>query len=116
MPIIDAVVVAGGTPGPDDPLYPLTQGRPKSLLPLAARVAFGFPGEAAQQVKQARVTGKVRVQLRPGSMFVIGLTSPHSLMAASRGKYGEAAGEWTPADALGFSKIMASVLPASGFS
>ena len=63
--------------------------------------------EALFTSSQARVTGKVRVQLRPGSMFVIGLTSPHSLMAASRGKYGEAAGEWTPADALGFSKIMA---------
>jgi argininosuccinate synthase len=47
------------------------------------------------------------VQLRPGSAFVLGVTSPHSLMAASRGKYGESAGEWTPADALGFSKIMA---------
>ena len=59
------------------------------------------------QSSQARVTGKVRVQLRPGSLFVLGVTSPHSLMAVSRGKYGEAAGEWTPADALGFSKIMA---------
>jgi argininosuccinate synthase len=63
--------------------------------------------EALFTSSQTRVTGKVRVQLRPGSMFVLGLTSPHSLMAASRGKYGEAAGEWTPADALGFSKIMA---------
>jgi argininosuccinate synthase len=63
--------------------------------------------EALFASSQARVTGTVRVQLRPGSMFVLGLTSPHSLMAASRGKYGEAAGEWTAADALGFSKIMA---------
>jgi argininosuccinate synthase len=28
-------------------------------------------------------------------------------MAASKGVYGEAVGEWTPADALGFSKIVA---------
>lgn len=63
--------------------------------------------EALFTSSQARVTGKVRVQLRPGSLFVLGVTSPHSLMAASRGKYGEAAGEWTAADALGFSKIMA---------
>jgi argininosuccinate synthase len=63
--------------------------------------------EALYLSSQARVTGKVRVQLRPGSLFVLGVTSPHSLMAASRGKYGEAAGEWTAADALGFSKIMA---------
>ena len=63
--------------------------------------------EALLASSQARVTGKVRVQLRPGSLFVLGVTSPHSLMAVSRGKYGEAAGEWTPADAYGFSKIMA---------
>ena len=63
--------------------------------------------EALFTSSQQRVTGKVRAQLRPGSLLVLGVTSPHSLMAASRGKYGEAAGEWTPADALGFSKIMA---------
>jgi len=63
--------------------------------------------EALLTSSQQRVTGKVRVQLRPGSLFVLGVTSPHSLMAASRGKYGEAAGEWNAADALGFSKIMA---------
>ena len=63
--------------------------------------------EALFLSSQLRVSGKVRVQLRPGSLFVLGVTSPHSLMAASRGKYGEAAGEWTAADALGFSKIMA---------
>jgi argininosuccinate synthase len=28
-------------------------------------------------------------------------------MAASKGVYGESAGEWTPTDALGFSKIVA---------
>lgn len=37
MPLIDAVLVAGGTPAPDEPLYPFTQGRPKALLPLAGR-------------------------------------------------------------------------------
>lgn len=55
---------------------------------------------------QERVTGEVRVSMRPGSLFVEGVDSPHSLMAASRGVYGEAAGEWTPQDALGFSKIV----------
>lgn len=63
--------------------------------------------EALLRSSQARVTGTVRVELRPGSAFILGVTSPHSLMAVSRGKYGESAGEWTPADALGFSKILA---------
>ncbi len=53
------------------------------------------------------MTGDVHVLLRPGSAFVEGVDSPHSLMAASKGVYGEAAGEWTAADALGFSKIAA---------
>jgi argininosuccinate synthase len=63
--------------------------------------------EALLLSSQARVTGEVRLLLRPGHAFVVGVTSPHSLMAASRGKYGEAAGEWTPADAVGFSRILA---------
>ncbi|HEX4153338.1 MAG TPA: argininosuccinate synthase [Steroidobacteraceae bacterium] len=63
--------------------------------------------EALLVCSQARVTGEVHVLLRPGSAFIEGVTSPHSLMAASKGVYGEAAGEWTPADALGFSKMLA---------
>jgi argininosuccinate synthase len=56
---------------------------------------------------QARVTGKVSMLFRTGALFIEGVESPHSLMAASRGVYGESAGEWTAADALGFSKIAA---------
>ncbi len=62
--------------------------------------------EALFASSQERVTGSVRCLLRTGNVFVIGVESPHSLMAASRGKYGEATGEWTPADALGFSRIL----------
>ncbi|HUX73519.1 MAG TPA: argininosuccinate synthase [Steroidobacteraceae bacterium] len=63
--------------------------------------------EALLISSQRRVSGEVAVLLRPGSVFVEGVSSPYSLMAASKGVYGEAAGEWTPADALGFSKILA---------
>jgi argininosuccinate synthase len=63
--------------------------------------------EALLVSSQARVTGEVHVLLRPGSAFIEGVSSPHSLMAASKGVYGEAAGEWTPVDALGFSKMLA---------
>jgi argininosuccinate synthase len=56
---------------------------------------------------QARVSGNVNVLLRPGSVFVEGVSSPYSLMAASKGVYGESAGEWTPTDALGYSKMLA---------
>jgi argininosuccinate synthase len=63
--------------------------------------------EALLISSQARVTGEVHVLFRPGSAFVEGVTSPYSLMAASKGVYGEAAGEWTPTDALGYSKMLA---------
>jgi argininosuccinate synthase len=63
--------------------------------------------EALLLSSQARVTGEVAVLLRPGSCFVEGVESPYSLMKASKGVYGEAVGEWTPQDALGFSKIVA---------
>ncbi|MET0988698.1 MAG: argininosuccinate synthase [Steroidobacteraceae bacterium] len=55
---------------------------------------------------QSRVTGEVKVLYRPGTAFVAGVTSPYSLMAVSKGVYGESAGEWTPQDALGFSKMV----------
>ncbi len=63
--------------------------------------------EALLRSSQARVSGEVRVLFRPGSLFVEGVTSPYSLMTASKGVYGESAGEWTPADALGYSKMLA---------
>ena len=62
--------------------------------------------EALFVASQARVTGEVTVQYRPGSAFVAGVASPYSLMTVSKGVYGEAAGEWTAADALGFSKMV----------
>jgi argininosuccinate synthase len=62
--------------------------------------------EALFLQSQERVTGTVNVLLRPGSVFVEGVDSAYSLMAASKGVYGEATGEWTAADALGFSRIV----------
>jgi argininosuccinate synthase len=61
--------------------------------------------EALLLSSQERVSGTVNLLFRPGSLFVEGVESPYSLMAASKGVYGEAAGEWTAADALGFSRI-----------
>jgi argininosuccinate synthase len=63
--------------------------------------------EALLKSSQTRVSGEVKVAFRPGSVFVEGVSSPYSLMAASKGVYGESAGEWTPTDALGYSKMLA---------
>jgi argininosuccinate synthase len=62
--------------------------------------------EALLLSSQARVTGEVQLLLRTGSLFIEGVDSPYSLMAASRGVYGEAAGEWSASDSLGFSRIV----------
>jgi argininosuccinate synthase len=63
--------------------------------------------EALMLSSQERVTGDVHLLFRPGSVFVEGVESPFSLMSASKGVYGESVGEWSPVDALGFSKIVA---------
>ena len=56
---------------------------------------------------QKRVAGEVHLLFRPGVLFVEGTSSRYSLMKASKGAYGESAGEWTPEDAHGFSKMLA---------
>ncbi len=63
--------------------------------------------EAFMVSSQQRVTGEVRILFRPGVVFVEGVSSPYSLMKASKGAYGESAGEWTAAEAHGFSKMLA---------
>ncbi len=63
--------------------------------------------EALLASSQARVTGEVKLLFRPGSLFVEGVSSPHSLLAATKGKYGESAGEWSAADALGLARMKA---------
>ncbi len=70
--------------------------------------------EALLTQSQTRVSGEVVVTLRTGSLFVEGVSSPYSLMAASRSTYGEAAKDWTPTDAAGFSRLVAlpSILAA----
>ena len=67
--------------------------------------------EALLESSQRRVTGTVNFTLRPGQLFIDGVTSKHSLLAATRGVYGESAGEWTPADAVGYARILS--LPGS---
>ena len=70
-------------------------------LDLAARDV-----EALLASSQQRVSGDVHIRLQPGNLFVTGVSSPHSLLAATRGVYGEAAGEWSAADALGYSRVL----------
>ena len=70
--------------------------------------------EAFLVSSQTRVTGEVKMTLRPGMVFVDGVSSPYSLHSASRAVYGETVGEWTPQDAKGFGRIygMSGILHA----
>lgn len=67
--------------------------------------------EALLASSQRRVSGAVKFTLRPGQLFVDGVESDFSLLAATKGVYGESAGEWTPADALGYARVLS--LPGS---
>ncbi len=62
--------------------------------------------EALLASSQRRVTGSVSVAFRPGQLFVEGVSSPYSLLAATKGVYGESAGEWTASDAVGYARIL----------
>ena len=62
--------------------------------------------EALLASSQERVTGSVKIALRPGQLFIEGVSSPHSLLAATKGVYGESAGEWTASDAVGYARIL----------
>jgi len=62
--------------------------------------------EALLASSQRRVSGSVEFTLRPGNLFIAGVNSPYSLLAASKGTYGESVGEWTAPDALGYSRIL----------
>ena len=62
--------------------------------------------EALLATSQKRVSGTVKFSLRPGQLFIEGVDSPYSLLAATKGVYGESAGEWTASDAVGYARIL----------
>ena len=61
--------------------------------------------EAFLESTQTTVTGDVRVHLEQGRVEVHGVRSPHSLMDARVGRYGEENTLWSNADARGFCAV-----------
>lgn len=60
MAQVDAIVTAGGTPTPDEPLYQYTQGKPKALLEMAGRPMVQWLLDAlggAATIRRVVVTG-----------------------------------------------------------
>ncbi len=62
--------------------------------------------EAMLEHSQERVTGEVEIAVQYGSFRAGGISSPHSLMHAAAGKYGEEFSLWSGQDAAGFGKIL----------
>ncbi|MDO5607734.1 MAG: argininosuccinate synthase [Capnocytophaga sp.] len=64
--------------------------------------------EALLQSSQTNVSGEVTVSLYPYRFQLDGIRSPHDLMNASFGSYGEMNKGWTADEAKGFIKILAN--------
>ena len=62
--------------------------------------------EAFLESSQKNVSGSVFVTLRPYHYSLDGVSSPHDLMNAKFGSYGEENKVWTADDAKGFIKIL----------
>lgn len=66
--------------------------------------------EAMLESSQRNVNGTVIVELRPLSMFMVGVDSPDDLVKTKFGEYGEMQKGWTANDAKGFIKVLSTPL------
>src|SRR5438045_672479 len=60
MPLIDALIMAGGVPKPDEPLYSYTQGKSKALLEIAGQPMIQWILDAlnsAQTIRRVLIVG-----------------------------------------------------------
>jgi argininosuccinate synthase len=64
--------------------------------------------ETLLESTQATVSGTVKVYLAPYRFHVLGISSPHDLMQAKFGKYGEMNNAWSGQDVRGFAKIVSN--------
>ena len=66
--------------------------------------------EAMLESSQRNVNGTVIVELRPLSMFMVGVDSPDDLVKTKFGEYGEMQKGWTADDAKGCIKVLSTPL------
>jgi len=64
---MDALIVAGGKPGPDDDLFPYTQGDPKAVIPMGDRTMLERVIDALQSTDQV------------GEIVVVGIGHDHGM-------------------------------------
>ena len=109
---MDCIVIAGGRPDPDDPLFPYTQGKPKALLSLAGQPMLAHVLRAfhdAQEVDTIVVVGIAEAEGiavtkdLPSSQPVIFLQDQGSIVANARRGL-----EWLAANRPGNSELLLS--------
>lgn len=64
--------------------------------------------ETLLESTQSSVSGTVKVHCAPYRFHVVGIESPHDLMQAKFGKYGEMNNAWSGQDVRGFAKIVSN--------
>ena len=64
--------------------------------------------ESFMESSQQKVSGKVFLKLHPYRFELLGINSPHDLMQAEFGSYGEMNKGWTADEAKGFIKLTAN--------
>lgn len=89
---MDAVVISGGKPGPEDPLFPFTHGKPKALLEVGGRPMLEWVLEALDRAESV------------GRVMVIGLTEQEAAVQSRR------ATTWLPDQGSMLANIRAGLL------
>jgi argininosuccinate synthase len=70
--------------------------------------------EALLDSANRRMTGEVKLHLHKGRAEVVGVRSPHSLLALQSTVYGEEAGAWAGEEAAGFATIHGNAVRLAG--
>src|SRR5437867_4121098 len=78
---MDAIVTAGGVPGPDEPLYAITQGQPKALIPILGKPMVAYAVEAL--ARAGRIRQIVLIGLPPDT--VVPLPVPVAYLPSHEG-------------------------------
>lgn len=90
---MDCVIIAGGRPGADDPLFPYTQGKPKALLPLGSRPMLAYVLNALHNARDVEylvvagieeAEGAAAARELPGSQPIVFLPDRGGLVANAR--------------------------------
>jgi len=91
---MDAIVIAGGVPRPDEPLYELTQGQPKALLDIAGKPMIQWVLDA--------LSGSQEVE----RVVIIGLSDDNDLTCSKPMVYHPSQGEMLANILFGVKKVL----------